>query len=90
MKHKKVYENGKYVPLRMCVACRKVKPKSELIRVCSQKNDVLIGNCGGRGAYVCKDRECVLKAQRARGLERGLKNAVPLEIYEECISLERK
>ena len=87
MKHKKLYENGKYVPQRMCVACRSVKPKSELLRIAVSDGGVAVDRCGGRGAYVCKDKECILKAQKARGLERGLKTFVSSEIYEECMTV---
>ncbi len=88
MKHKKIYADGKYVPQRMCVACRQIKPKSDMLRIvlCEDKVDVdTTGNKQGRGCYVCRESACVEKAQKIRGFERGLKTKVPAEIYEECI-----
>lgn len=88
MKHKKIYADGIYVPQRMCVACREIKPKSHMIRVAFNNGNVVIGEkAQGRGAYVCNNGDCIEKAQRTRGFERGLKTKVPSEIYEECINL---
>lgn len=87
MKHKKLYENGKYVPQRMCVACRAVKPKHEMIRISAADGEIGVNKAGGRGAYICKSAECVLKARKANGLQRGLKAFVPSEIYEECMNI---
>ena len=92
MKHSKIRIGGKYVPLRMCVACREIRPQAELIRVVKQSDGKIAVDLkhklGGRGAYVCKAEECITKAQKIRGLERGLKSAVPQEIYEECLNVE--
>ena len=93
MKHKKIYVDGKYVPQRMCVACRSVKPKSEMIRVSFFDGVVNVdcdGNKSGRGSYICNNVECIEKAQKTRGLERGLKTNVSVEIYEECINIDKQ
>lgn len=93
MKHKKIYADGKYVPQRMCVACREVKPKSEMIRVAYVDGDVLLdseGNKQGRGSYVCSNTACIEKAQKIRGLERGLKTNVPAGIYGECMEIDKQ
>ena len=92
MKHNKIYSDGKFVPQRMCVACRSVKPKVEMIRVSLTDGVATInkkGNLSGRGAYVCNNEGCILKAQKIRGLERGLKAEVPAALYEECIEFEK-
>lgn len=93
MKHKKIYVDGKYVPQRMCVACRTVKPKSEMIRISFSEGTVSTdfkGNRPGRGSYICKNDECIEKAQKIRGLERGLKTMVPAEVYKECIEFDKQ
>ena len=47
----------KKIPMRMCVACREMKPKKELIRVVrTPEGEVLLdptGRRNGRGAYLC-------------------------------------
>jgi len=64
----------KKVPMRMCLSCRTMKPKKDLIRiVLSQDNKVLMdltGKKNGRGAYICDDLECFLKDKKSRNIER--------------------
>ena len=52
-------------PLRTCIACRIIKPQSELIRlVLDLKNQVVFDKekkDGGRGTYVCSEN-CLKKA----------------------------
>ena len=36
----------------------------------------------GRGAYVCKSKECFEKLKKTRALNRAFKCDIPLEIYE--------
>jgi len=85
VKHKKIFENGKYVPQRMCISCRQVLPKSQLVRVAGFKDgSVEVTKTGGRGVYVCKSQQCIDKLIKSNGLSRGLKRNVPQEVYEEC------
>jgi hypothetical protein len=59
--------------------------KRELVRVVrSKEGEVsldLTGKKSGRGAYVCKDEACLAKARKKKSLERALKCAVSVEIY---------
>jgi predicted RNA-binding protein YlxR (DUF448 family) len=75
----------KKVPLRMCTGCGEMKPKKDLVRIVrSNEGEVsvdLTGKKSGRGAYVCKDPECIRKAQKAKRLERAFECEVPKEIY---------
>ena len=74
-------------PLRTCVGCRESKPKKELIRVVRTPEGNLIldatGRKNGRGAYLCKNTECLQKARKNRGLSRSLNTDIPEEIYDE-------
>ncbi len=64
------------IPLRMCVACRHKMNKRDLIRVVrTPEGDVLLDETGkrsGRGAYICKQDDCFLKAIKNKGLEKAL------------------
>ena len=75
----------KKIPLRMCTGCMEMKPKKELIRVVrSQDGEVsmdLTGKKSGRGAYICKDIECLEKAFKAKRLSRNLDVAISEDIY---------
>lgn len=75
------------IPLRKCTGCQEMKNKKELVRIV--RNDEgefsvdFTGKKPGRGAYVCPNEECLLKAHKSKGLERSFKSAVPAEVYEE-------
>ena len=75
------------VPMRMCVGCREMKPKKELIRVVhSPEGEVsvdLTGRKPGRGAYLCPREECLAKALRQKQLERAF--SAPLSAESICI-----
>lgn len=75
----------KKIPLRMCTGCMEMKPKKELIRVVkSPEGEVsvdLTGKKSGRGAYICKHKECLEKAFKAKRLSRNLEVAINEEVY---------
>ena len=77
---------NKKVPVRRCVGCQEMKGKKEMIRVIRTKEGEFLldatGKKNGRGAYVCKSRECLLKARKNRGLERSFKMSIPSEVYD--------
>ncbi|MBO5543145.1 MAG: YlxR family protein [Oscillospiraceae bacterium] len=76
----------KKVPIRQCVGCRERRPKRELVRVVrSPEGEVsldLRGKANGRGAYICRNPECLKKALRSRALERAFEAAVPGEVAQ--------
>ena len=74
------------VPMRMCVGCREMKPKKELLRVVRSPEGSLsvdaTGRKPGRGAYVCRSAECLKKAIRQKQLERAFECALQDEVKE--------
>ena len=76
----------KKIPMRMCVGCREMKEKKSLIRVVrSPEGDVSLdptGKKSGRGAYVCRDPECLKRAIKQRQLERQLQVTLTEEVAE--------
>lgn len=78
-----------HVPMRMCIACRQMKPQHELIRIVHEFNTGSIRldidkRLMGRGAYICRNSECVTRAEKRKGLNRHFKCAVPEGIYREA------
>ena len=77
----------KKIPDRMCISCREMKPKKELLRIVSDKEGKIFpdpsGKANGRGAYICKDGDCILKAKKTKALERTLKRQIPEDIWEQ-------
>ncbi|GAA0768470.1 YlxR family protein [Clostridium subterminale] len=76
----------KKIPQRMCTGCMEMKPKKELIRVVKNKeNEISIdlhGKKPGRGAYICRNIECLEKAVKTKRLERNLETKINDEIYD--------
>jgi predicted RNA-binding protein YlxR (DUF448 family) len=57
------------------VACRTTRAQGSLLRVArASAGTVVVGRTApGRGAYVCRDPECIRGAVRRGGLERALR-----------------
>jgi predicted RNA-binding protein YlxR (DUF448 family) len=79
----------KHQPERICIGCREVKHKRELIRVVRTPEGRVIvdptGKANGRGAYLCKDGDCWQKSLNRGQLARALKLTLS---QEEMIMLD--
>jgi predicted RNA-binding protein YlxR (DUF448 family) len=77
---------GKKIPMRMCTGCGEMKPKKELVRVVKTPEGEflldLTGKKSGRGAYVCRDIECLKKCRKSKRLEKSFSCRIPDEVYE--------
>ena len=76
----------KKIPLRRCLGCYESKPKKELIRIVkTQEDEILIdetGKMNGRGAYICKNVECLEKAIKSKRIEKEFNVQISNEIYD--------
>ena len=76
----------KRIPQRKCVGCGVSKNKPDLIRVVrSPENEISIdpkGKKSGRGAYICKDENCLKKAVKGKKFDRSFETKVPEEILD--------
>lgn len=75
----------KKIPVRTCIGCNQAKPKSEFIRVVrTPEGEIMIdftGKANGRGAYICKDVNCLKKAEKSKRLDRSFGIPVESEVY---------
>ena len=82
---------AKKIPMRQCVGCGEMKSKKEMMRVLKSTEGSIVldmtGRKNGRGAYLCMNKECLMKARKNKGLERSFKMSILKEIYE---NLERE
>ncbi|KYH29885.1 MULTISPECIES: RNase P modulator RnpM [Clostridium] len=80
----------KKVPQRMCTGCSSMKPKKELIRIVKNKDEEifvdLTGKKPGRGAYICRDLNCLEQAFKTKRLERNLGVKINEDIYDKLKS----
>ena len=74
------------IPMRKCTGCNEMKPKKELVRVVrSPEGEVsldLTGKKPGRGAYVCRNLECLKKARKAKRFENAFSCVIPDGVYD--------
>ena len=67
-----------------------MKPKAELIRVVKAPTGEvsldLVGKSPGRGAYVCREADCLKRARKSRALERVFKKPVSEELEAELVA----
>ncbi|MDO4621838.1 MAG: YlxR family protein [Eubacteriales bacterium] len=76
----------KKIPMRKCVGCNEKKEKRELVRVLRTPEGEIIldttGRANGRGAYICRNAECLKKAKKNRGLDRSFGEKISEEMFE--------
>lgn len=75
----------KVYPVRKCVSCGEKKLKTELLRIVRKDSTAEIdptGKANGRGCYLCKDRNCINNAKKARRIERALEISLPADFYD--------
>ncbi|MDD7280015.1 MAG: YlxR family protein [Oscillospiraceae bacterium] len=72
--------------MRMCLGCGEMKPKKELIRaVKSPEGEIsldLTGKKSGRGAYICRDINCLKLARKAKRFEKSFECRISDEVYD--------
>jgi len=78
---------SRHVPLRTCIACRKIKEKRQLVRLVHDADggiQIDISNRKpGRGAYLCRISECWDNALVGGRLENALKTSLTQENREQ-------
>ena len=77
---------------RRCVACRESKNQHEMLRIAKNGDLVIVdenGKAGGRGAYVCKNEDCLKKTISKRLLNRAFKSNLAINIYEKLGEYEQ-
>ncbi|MBQ8342868.1 MAG: YlxR family protein [Clostridia bacterium] len=76
----------KKIPMRMCIACREMKPKAEMTRVVKTADDEIYldptGKAAGRGAYVCNSAECLKKLSGKKLLNKAFSANVSEDVYK--------
>ena len=75
--------------MRMCVGCREMKEKRSLMRSVKSPEGAIsfdrAGKAPGRGAYVCRSRDCLDRAMKARQLERALETRIEEAVFSQLM-----
>ncbi len=76
----------KKIPLRMCIACKELKEKKEMLRIVKNADGEIsidfTGKANGRGAYICDNPECVKKLKKQKLLNKVFSCAVDDAVYD--------
>ena len=76
-------------PMRTCLGCRRKTNKSDLIRIVRSTDGRVhadpLAKAPGRGAYLCRDAECLKRVRKSGALARSLKVQIPEEVYEKLL-----
>ena len=82
----------KRVPERTCIGCGMKSHKDELVRIVLYKDDeagdfagIVVDPAGrmkGRGAYLCRKKECLELAVKKKALNRAFKQAIGQELTD--------
>lgn len=79
----------KKIPMRTCVISKEKCEKRDLMRIVrTPEKEVIIdetGKANGRGAYLKKDKEVILKAKTTKALEKVLEIEIPDSLYDEML-----
>ena len=77
---------NKKIPMRMCTGCGEMFDKRTLVRVVKSPDGEisldLTGKKSGRGAYVCRNAECLKKARKKKAFERAFDVKIDDEVYD--------
>lgn len=92
--------DSRHQPLRQCVGCRKVRPKTELLRFVRNFSAEAVfdreGRLEGRGFYLCPLEQCFAKAHRNKRIrssyfrKREQVNELIYEVREEVLNMIKK
>lgn len=77
----------KSIPIRTCVCCRQEFAKKQLLRVVKNKDGKIFidlsGKADGRGAYICKSKDCADKLLKKKVLNKVFACEIPESVYNE-------
>ena len=69
---------------RTCVVCKNKKNQKEMFRINKVNNKIFYSENKslGRGAYICKNIDCILNLKKTKGLNKSFKCNISLNDYE--------
>ena len=77
---------AKKIPVRQCIGCGEMKNKKDMMRILRTPEEEIIldltGKKNGRGAYLCKQSECLKLARKNKGLERSFKMSIQSQVSD--------
>ena len=76
----------KKIPMRMCLGCREMKPKRELVRIVRNNQGQIsldkTGKAPGRGVYICPNPDCLNACIKTKALSRAFEAPVDEQVLD--------
>ena len=93
-----ILSQDRYLPERQCIGCGKRAPKDSMIRICIGEDGLPAADPAyrmqRRGAYLCRNAECLEKAVRRKAFSRlpgaAAKHRDPEELKGQLLELIEK
>lgn len=82
-----------HTPMRECIGCGKKFQRQAMLRIVKKDEQILIDTTGkseGRGAYLCKNAECLEESIKRKKLNRAFKQNVSDDIYNKLAEEMRR
>ncbi len=72
-------------PTRMCMICRQMKPKDQLVRMVAQNGVIVVAphKAEGRGTYICKCSVCITKLSKFKNVEKRLGHPLSTDLIQQ-------
>ena len=78
----------KHKPVRKCICCGEKFFKSDLIKIVLKDGEIAVDKTHkseGRGAYICKNPDCIDLMIKKRCLNRAFKRQIDTCVYEHIL-----
>lgn len=74
------------IPERMCIVCRNLRPRTELLRLVrpTGRTDLVpdpTGRKTGKGFYLCRNQDCLARLQKEKKLRRLFAGRIAPEVF---------
>ena len=71
-----------HIPIRTCISCGVKREKKELIRLVLDTDGMVVrDSCGkGRGAYICRNEDCLSVLKTGKGLNRAFRRKISIPV----------
>lgn len=82
-----------HVPYRMCVVCKNMFPKSELVRLIKNNEGIIIPDeksmKSGKGIYICINRDCINSFLNDRRYRRTYHGSLTGEAFKLLVDISQ-
>ncbi|MGY9082822.1 MAG: YlxR family protein [Acidimicrobiales bacterium] len=73
-------------PVRTCIGCRARRSDQDLVSVAVVGGDLVVNKRGlGRGAWLCRDQNCVINAGKTKAFSRAFRSGLADGVFADTL-----